>query len=287
MKFYVTLLAIFFGTINIIFAQEEEEGPTPLGPGKGSAAIYLGPVGGFNRAIHSANLASFADDPLCPFFTNGSSNGFFIGAFYEQILGGITSKHSLVGRILYSTMPASFTKEGDTYPSLVDDNKGGYTTVLSSTRHTLDVTYSLLTIEAMYKFNIAYGLVVTGGPSFDIVLKSHLLQKMELVEPANVKFKRIDPNDPNAGKVVRYENNDRTIVSWDGPPARPTQQNQGVSANSVRFSLKFGVQYEIITGTKIDIIPGIFYNLGVTNVNNVESWKVSAIQAGVDIRFTL
>lgn len=106
---------------------------------------------------------------------------------------------------------------------------------------------------------------------------------MELVEPDNVKFKRsVDDK-----RIVRYENNDRTIVTWDGPPARPTQQNQDVKENSIRFSLKFGVAYEIITGTKIDIIPGIYYNLGVTNVNNVESWKVSSIQAGVDIRFTL
>ncbi|MFN3269149.1 MAG: hypothetical protein ACK42G_01045, partial [Candidatus Kapaibacteriota bacterium] len=149
--------------------------------------------------------------------------------------------------------------------------------------HTLDLTYSMLTVEAMYKFNIAYGLVVTGGPTFDYVLSSNLLQKMELVEPDNVKFKRsVDDK-----RIVRYENNDRTIVTWDGPPARPTQQNQDVKENSIRFSLKFGVAYEIITGTKIDIIPGIYYNLGVTNVNNVESWKVSSIQAGVDIRFTL
>jgi hypothetical protein len=282
MKFYSIFFALLIFVFSVGFAQEEEEGPTPLGPGKGSAAIYLGPVAGFNRAIHSANLASFATDPLCPFFTNGSSNGFFIGGFYEQVLGGITSKHSLVGRILYSTMPASFTKEGDAYPSLVDDGKGGVTTVISATRHSLEVTYSLLTIEAMYKFNIAYGLVVTGGPSFDIVLSNHLLQKMELIEPANVKFKRT--NDP---RVLRYDNNDRTIITWDGPVARPTETNRDVKETPVRFSLKFGVQYEIITGTKIDIIPGIFYNLGVTNVNNVESWKVSAIQAGVDIRFTL
>jgi hypothetical protein len=287
MKIYSTLLAMLFLLTMSIFAQQEEEGPTPLGPGKGSAAIYLGPVAGFNRAIHSANLASFADDPLCPFFTNGSSNGFFIGAFYEQILGGITSKHSLVGRVVFSTMPASFEKEGDTYPSLVDDGKGGYTTILSSTRHTLDLTYSLLTVEVMYKFNVAYGLVLTAGPSFDFVLKSHLLQKMELVEPSNVKFKRVSDSLMQAKHIIRYENNDRTIVTWDGEPARPTEQNPNVKSNPVRFALKFGVQYEIITGTKIDIIPGIFYNLGVTNVNNVESWKVSSIQAGVDIRFTL
>ncbi|MCX7879097.1 MAG: hypothetical protein N2517_00340 [Ignavibacteria bacterium] len=287
MKFYLMLLVCFSITFIDVFAQVEEEGPTPLGPGRGTAAIYLGPVAGFNRAVHSANLASFADDPLCPFFTNGSSNGFYVGGFYEQILGGVVSKHSLVGRIIFNTMPAVFEKEGDTYPSLVDDGRGGFTTVLSSTRHTLNVTYSMLTVEAMYKFNIAYGLVVTGGPTFDFVLQSNLLQKMEIVEPANVKFKMVPRDQWKEKGIVRYENNDRTIVAWDGAPARPTSRNPDVKSTAFRFSLKFGIQYEIITGTKIDIIPGIFYNLGVTNVNNVESWKVSSIQAGVDIRFTL
>jgi hypothetical protein len=57
--------------------------------------------------------------------------------------------------------------------------------------------------------------------------------------------------------------------------------------SSTRFALKFGVQYEIITGGKIDFIPGFFYNLGLTNATQNEDWKVSAIQASIDIRFAL
>ncbi len=282
-----TLFILFLVSLPLCFAQEEE-GPTPLGPGRGSSAIYLGPVVGYNRAIHSADLASFADTlNLCPSFKNGSSNGFFIGAFYEQILGGITSKHSVVVRVLYSTFPASFTQGGDTYPSLIDDGKGGVTTILSTTQHTLDVKYGLLTFEAMYKFNVTSGIVLTAGPSFDLTLQKNLLQKYRIIEPNNVRFKKLPQDQWAQYGIVRYEDNDRTLVSWDGPLARTTVTNTSIKENSFRFALKFGVQYEIITGSKIDVIPGIFYNLGLTGVNNVETWKVSAIQAGVDVRFTL
>lgn len=286
MNFYSIIIAIAFMTFTNVFAQEEE-GPTPLGPGRGSSAIYLGPVAGFNRAIHSAKIASFADDPLCPYFTNGSSNGFFFGGFYEQVIGGITSKHSVVARILYSTFPASFSQNNDALPSLVEDGKGGYTTVISTTKHFIDVKYSLLSIEAMYKFNITSGIVLTAGPTFDIALQKQLIQTFKLIEPNYVRFKRVDDVVIGGLRPVRYEDNDRTIVVFDGDVARPSEQNRDVKANSLRFAFKLGLQYEIITGSKIDIIPGIFYTLGLTNINSVETWKVSAIQAGVDIRFTL
>lgn len=280
-----TFFVLFLISLPLCLAQEEE-GPTPLGPGRGSAAIYLGPVAGYNRAIHSADLASFADTlNLCPNFKNGTANGFFIGGFYEQILGGITSKHSVVVRILYSSMPASFTQGGDTYPSLVDDGKGGVTTVLSTTLHTLDVTYALFTFEAMYKFNVASGIVLTAGPSFDIPIQKRLLQKYKIIEPNNIRFKAVPQDKWKEFGIVRYEDNFRTLVARDGDLIRP--ENPSAKSNVFRFALKFGVQYEIITGSKIDVIPGIFYNLGLTGVNNVETWKVSAVQAGVDVRFTL
>lgn len=286
MKFYLMIFALFFSAFVNILAQEEE-GPTPLGPGRGSAAIYLGPVAGFNRAIHSANIASFADDPLCPYFTNGSSNGFFVGGFYEQIIGGVTSKHSVVARVIYSSLPASFSQDNDALPSLVEDGKGGYTTVISKTKHFIEVKYSLISIEAMYKFNVTSGIVLTAGPTFDLALQKHLTQTFKLIEPNYVRFKRVDSVVVGGLRPVRYEDNDRTIVVFDGDVARPSEQNKNVSANNFRFAFKLGLQYEIITGSKIDIIPGIFYTIGLTNINSVETWKVSALQAGVDIRFTL
>jgi hypothetical protein len=276
MKFRLLFLGLLILTVvlsNKVMAQGTES--NPLAPGQTSSAIYLGPVIGYNMSMHSVNLASFAEDPLCPFFENGSSNGFHIGLFYEHILGNVDSKHSIVARFLYNSLPAYFEKVGDEYPSLVDDGQGGYTTVMSSTEHTVDVSYNLLSLDLMYKFRAVAGLVLTVGPTFDFVMSNNLTQKYSIVKPDNVKFKPVD--DPN----LKYENNDRTIIVYDGDIGK------GEGSASTRFALKMGVQYEIRTGGKIDIIPGFFYNLGLTNATSNENWKVSAIQAGVDIRFAL
>jgi len=276
MKFRLLIIGLLITTIVFSYrANAQAANANPLNPGVTSSAIYLGPVLGYNMSMHSVNLASFAEDPLCPFFENGSSNGFHIGVFYEQILGKVDSKHSIVARLLYNSLPAYFEKVGDEYPSLVDDGQGGYTTVLSSTQHTVDVTYNLISLDLMYKFNMVAGLVLTVGPSVDYVMSNNLSQKYSIVKPNNVQFK--PTNDPN----LKYINNNRTIIVYDGDIGK------GQGSSSTRFALKFGVQYEIITGGKVDFIPGFFYNLGLTNATSNENWKVSAIQASVDIRFAL
>lgn len=285
MKIRLLLLAIMFylfSNPNFLFSQLEAE-TNPLEPGFTTTRIYLGPVAGYNRSLHTVDLSSFAEDPLCPFFTNGSGNGFFVGFFYEQFIGGLMSKHSIVAKVLYNALPATLSKEGDTYPSQVQDpNDTNKTTIVySSTRHSVNVDYNLLSLDIMYKFRVAGGLAITVGPTFDIPMTKNLQQKYELIEPNYVKFKRDE--DAIANKGYKYINNDRTIIVYDGDIGRSPQE----SSASFRFGLKGGIQYEIITGNIFDIIPGVFYNLGLTNATDAQSWKVNALQIGVDIRFAL
>jgi hypothetical protein len=280
----IAIVAFLFLQSNITFAQAGLEAETsPLVPGSTTSKIYLGPVAGYNRSLHSVDLSSFVDDPLCPFFTNGSGNGYFFGVFYEQFIGGLTgSKHSIVARLLYNVLPASFTKEGDTYPSLVQDpnDTSKYVTVNSSTRHSVEVTYNMISLDLMYKFNVIGGVVLTVGPTFDIPMTKNLKQKYEIVEPNYVQFK-VDPDA--VAKGYQYLDNNRTIVVYDGDISRnPPEKSAGF-----RFGLKGGLQYEIITGSIFDVIPGVFYNLGLTNATDVLSWKVNALQIGVDLRFAL
>jgi len=252
----------------------------PLDPGQNSSAIYLGPVAGYNRSMHSVTLASFAPpekgENLCPTFDNGSSNGYHFGVFYEQFFGPKTgSKHSIIARILYNTFPSSFSQIGDHYPSLVETTPGHFETIISQTSHSLTVSYSTASMDIMYKFNVIGGLVLTGGPTFDFPLTKKLTQKYQIIDPLNVQFKPIPG--------WKYEDNNRTIVVYDGD----ISADKGGKVASFRFGMKFGVQYEIITGTHIDFIPGLFYNLGLTNAADAESWKVNAIQASIDIRFAI
>lgn len=267
---------IIFSNIDV-FSQEEAEA-NPLGPGKTSSAIYLGPVAGYNRSMHSVRLSSFVDDPLCPFFENGSNNGFYAGMSYEQLIGNPkNSRHSIIARVLYSSLPSSFTKEGDTYPSLVDDGHGGYTTVNSSTRHSIDVSYNLLSVEVMYKFNALGNLGLTAGPTFDFPLKKTLTQVYQIVSPDNVQFK-VDSAFVATHPGAKYQDNNRTIIVRDGNIP---------NSSSFRFGLKLGLQYEFIMNGRYYIVPAIYYNLGLTNLSSDESWKVNALQAGVDVRFAL
>ena len=260
------------------------ESDDPLVPKETSSAIYLGPVAGYNRSMHSVTLASFAPpaqgENLCPTFDNGSSNGFHFGLFYEQFFGPKTgSKHSVVARVLYNSFPASFTTIGDKYKSLVpttnSDGTVTYNIVESTTEHDLSVSYSTLSVDLMYKFNVVGRVVLTAGPTFDFPLTKKLTQTYKLLTPLDASFK------PVPGVV--YEQNGRVIDVYNGD----ISAGKGGNVASFRLGMKFGVQYEIITGSIVDFIPGLFYNLALTNAADAQSWKVNAIQASVDVRFAI
>jgi hypothetical protein len=270
----IAVLAFILTQAIDVFAQGAEA--TPLDPGTSRSAIYIGPVFGYNRSIHSVNLASFASDPLCPYFTNGSSNGFYAGLSFEQHFGKVNSKHSIIARVLYNSLPASLKTTGDTYPSLVESKVGDstiYTVVNSSTEHTIDVKYNLLTVEAMYKFNVVKTFGLTIGPTFDFPISKTKDQRFSLLEPNNVQFVK-DQAAVDRGEI-KYADNDRTIIVSEGDIPE---------SSSLRVGIKAGVQYEIYMSERWYLVPAVYYNFAITNVTSAEDWKVNAFQAGVDLR---
>jgi hypothetical protein len=272
MNFRLLVLALISFTlfsINGAFAQEAESGTDEFG-GK-TNAIYLGPVVGYNRSMHNipSELASFADNVPCPTFKNGTANGFHVGLFYEQPFSA-KSAHSVIARAMFSTLPASFTVDGDNLPSLADDGAGGYKTIYSTTQHTLDVNYNMLAFDVMYKFKAVGELVLTVGPTFDLMMTKKILQKYKIIAPDNIQFIK----QPN----VVYEDNYRTIVVND---------NEIKEGAGLRAAIKAGIQYEIRLGGRTEFIPGFFYNYAITKVTSTDDWRVNALQFSVDVRFTL
>ncbi len=279
MKKTFTLIAIILLAMQFNDAKAQDLAD-PLRPVQVRVPVLLGPVVGYNRAVHTADIASFVDDPLCPFFTNGTANGFYVGFSFEYLLGSaVDSRSSIIARVLYNTMPANFEKEGDKHPSLVEDQSQptGYRTVESTTRHAIEVAFSTLTAEFCYKFNFLDNLGVTVGPTFDFPLSKNMTQVYQLLEPNYVQFKR-NQEALDKGEIVRYEDNDRTIVVYD---------KDVPEAAGFRLGLKAGLQYEIILGKRYFIVPAFYYNYAVTKFSSVENWFVHAIQFGVDIRFSL
>jgi hypothetical protein len=288
MRIYLLTLALLLSLFSVdTFAQDQLE--DPLNPYQETRPIFIGPVFGYNRVNHSVSLKTQQDKANaniapCPTFENGTDNGFYVGFTYEYLLGDYkNSNSSIIGRVMYQTMPSYLEAGGDAYPSLltyVDPITGEVTkeeVVNSTTLWTGEVKYDMVTAEAVYKINPFEGMNLgfTIGPTFDYALTRNLDYRMKLISPRNAQFKRPEDYDPNKDSY-RYENNDRTIVFYNGEIA---------NSSSFRFGMKVGVQYEILFG-RMYVVPTIQYNFGITNLSSAESWRVSPIQAGFDIRFS-
>jgi hypothetical protein len=285
MRIHLLTLAVLLSLFSIDTKAQELE--NPLNPYQETRPIFIGPVFGYNRAMHSVSLKTFADagnpnSAPCPTFENGNDNGFFIGFTYEHILGDFkNSNSSIIVRAMYQTMPSYLEIGGDAYPSnvtIVDANGNVIKeeVVLSSTIHTNTVKYDMATLDVVYKLNPIEGMTLgfTIGPTFDFALTKTYDQQFKLLTPTNARFKRPD-NWQELG--IQYANNDRTIIvnSGDIP-----------NSSAFRFGVKLGVQYEILFG-RMYVVPGIAYNFGITNLNSDQSWKVNALQIGFDVRFSI
>jgi len=279
-RFIPLVLVLSFFMAEMTLAQM---GSTPIMPTYQRPPIYIGPVFGYNRSMHSVNLASF-DEAICPRFQDGDANGFYVGLSWEQMLGeAATSNSSFIVRVLYNTMPANLETSENPIPSLVtvvdaNGNPISETILNSSTIHTQEVNYSMLTAEVMYKLNPIPGLPLgfTIGPTFDFAMSKTQDQRYKLVLPLEAQFKRNQQQIDENG--YQYVDNDRTIIIKEGDIPE---------SDAFRFGLKAGIQYEIITAGKMYIVPALYYNFGVTNLSSRENWRVNALQMGVDIRFAL
>lgn len=282
MKIRYLLCAILFLGLNIndIYADDN----TPIGPVGKDEFIFVGVTGGYNAVMHSANLKTFAKDVICPTFEDGNASGFHGGIFYEQMLGELGTAHSIIARLLYNTYPTDFSQLGDKLLSRVTDPTKQPTDpeyekdIMTTLAHTNSVKYNAVSLDLMYKFKFLSipgfgGLVASVGPTMDYIITKTRSQKVSLTDPANVQFKQQELTPGQS-----YSADRRTIIAFDGDIEE---------AKSMRFGIKTGMQIEIkIPGIPFDILPGAFYNFGLTDVNN-QDWKVNAIQVGVDFRFAI
>lgn len=279
MKIIIQYMAVctvlLFSSINSnIFAQDDD----PLAPKIESTPILLGPSFGINRSLHSVDLgtspANASNQAICPRFENGQAIGFWVGGTFEYILGDVVnSKSSIITRLLYNTMPASMEQSGDSFPSIVRNADGTFDEVNSETDYKNEVVYNMISLDIQYKLNLfdsPFGIIV--GPTLDLGLTRTQDQTMNLLRPLEAQFKE----DPAAG--VQYENDFRTIV---------VNRGDIPGSSAIRVGIKAGVQYEIDPGKGYIIVPHFNYNFGITNLSTADDWRVSALQFGVDIRFTI
>lgn len=267
----VLLLALL--SSGYVFAQGK--GDSPIEQEGKIIIVPIGPTFGYNKSLHSVTLKTFAQDNLCPSFENGNDNGFFAGLTYEYLFGAAeSSSSSLIFKLMYSSLPASFETAGNELPSRVIVN-GKEEIITSTTKNTNKVVYDLMSFNVFYKFNFieGKGLGLIAGPTIDFAMTKTQDQRMDLIKPLEAQFIR---SDDYLAKGYKYLNNDRSIVIKDG---------EIPNSNAFRLGIAVGAQYEYSI-KNMYVVPFVLYNYGVTKLSSDEDWNVSSLSIGVDVRFT-
>lgn len=264
----VIICSMFF--CNSAFAQRgvKSEYASPLMPSLKATPIYIGPALGLNILGHTMDIPTFSEDNLCPNFKNATGFGFFGGLTMEYLFGDVaTSNSSIIARVLFNMFPGSVTVDDKAYPVSAPNG----TTTMTNVENVLDIDYNALTFEVMYKINPipGFGLGIVVGPSFDYLITKNMAHRFNLLTPENAQFS----TKPD---YATFENNNRTIVFSDA---------EIPNASAIRFGLKAGIQYEILLGSKMYIVPSFAYNFGITTVTSDYTWRVSPLQAGIEARF--
>ncbi|HYF02674.1 MAG TPA: hypothetical protein VEC36_04815 [Patescibacteria group bacterium] len=278
--FVIGVLALGAGGCATV--QEESD---PLNPRSAPPRLYVGPVGGYNYAVHTGEFASIPNNvnnsPVpCPIFDGGTNNGFYAGMTMEYLIGnravtGEDPVSSIIGKLVYNSLPGYFDIEGLPY-KVVDANGQPVNTEV---KHVNNVTYQTIDLDLLYKLNLfgtSFGVVA--GPTIGFAMgTAQQDQRFELVSPLNARFEE----DPQAAsKGLKYSADGRTITISEGDLP---------NASGFRLGIKAGVQYEmpLFGSTRYNLIPHVFYNFGITKLTSAENWRVNALQAGVDFRFAL
>lgn len=266
MKFLsATLCALAIG-VTIGSEATLAQGSNPLDPTVPRSQVLVGPTVGITRNYHTGGFRTI-DDPNCPIFEQGSGWGFLVGMTAEF---QPSPNWSIIPRICYDTRPGQFTQNlPDAQVLLPNATQPVNQTVETSS----DITYSLLTAEVLYKYEIAkitkgLRLSVQAGPVFGYVLGGKNRQVQDLIEPQNARF--VNPDR------LPEENNGRRLILFDGDiPER----------ESIRFSLKAGAAVEVgLFGNAWIMCPGVFYDYGLTQVTKAENWNLNSILFQVDFR---
>jgi hypothetical protein len=235
---------------------------SPINPGAKPHRFFVGPFGGFDLNFHSGGFTSFTQDAKCGAFTTGSGNGLIAGlaAEYWFKAGGPSS--GVQARVSYEQKPGKFDATGTT---LFANDTLRKQIIEIYPLHTTDVTYNLLTIETLYKYQFpGTELGVVAGPKFGFPMGATAIQ--------NQTF------DYGLGRTPSY------VTFDDGSQSHQLYSGDVPNKAGFRLALKIGAQYEFLLGALL-VTPCIAYDLGVTKVSSTEGWRVSSLAGTIDFKY--
>ena len=241
-----------------------------------TSKFSIGVSTGVKSNKYNAQFPVLAGNGLMPYFDNSDNSGsssISYGISVNCNIPDFDNKLSVIGRLYFNKEDFLCPQVGSNYPHIMMINNTQKTVVVR-TDHSLEVSYSVMAIDLMCKYDIFSTLGVTAGISTGYVASNHYLQKYILSSPSGIKFS--DITDFNIGEIANNSNSNVYIVN----------DKKMDNVSSLRFGLMFGLQYAI-KFDEFEIIPNVNYYIPLTNVLNNESYKINYLQFGIDIRYVL
>ena len=267
-KMRIGALMLAFNAMVWVGNAQDDDGPLTCYVGT-KRAIYVGPEVSYNRTITSLNPIQITNLSPENLFTDMSGNGYSVGFSYWIFFGNpYGSNHSVDISLNYKSISGSCSQ-------LIADTTYYNKMIQSSNPNSkinFDNKYQISTLELKILYDYYFhGVCFTGGPDVEFTTGSNYYQQINVNETGGQKIRENLPG-------VTYEDNGRTAILYNDKIKR---------LNGINLNFEFGVNYEIITGTKVDFIPFLHYSIGLTNRVDYFDWKIKSIIAGVNIRFAI
>lgn len=213
----------------------------------------VGVFGSFNLDQHSAGMRGLPTIPsCCPEYTDGTGTGFMIGALGDFFLA---KDFTLQGRLSIHTGGGLLRA---TEEEMVNTDGTAQVGVFE---HTITSDHLWLTAEPLVTYSPLKNFKVLLGPTVGMLLSASFDQKETLLQPSGATF----------------ENGETTRAVYGGDIPQ---------TNSMFFGITGGLRYEIpISGQTWSIAPEMFYTLGLTNLQQSDTWKMSAIRFGLSLQY--
>ena len=205
--------------------------------------------------LHAADFKKLPGIACCsPGFSDGGGFGFDIGLMgslplADQWLVSLRAGYATYGGKLETDESRTVSLFGEAVPGTF--------------RHTIDATVPALTFDILAGFRPANRLTILVGPTIALAMSPTFDQREDLILP----------------EVGTFEDSTRTRLDTSGPIP---------GSKSFMPAITFGLSYDIPLDANHTwyLIPEAMFSLGLTNIADSVTWKVSRIRVGVAVAYS-
>ncbi|HEY3876502.1 MAG TPA: hypothetical protein VGM92_13585 [Candidatus Kapabacteria bacterium] len=233
--------------------------------------FLVGPVGGINLVAYNTDQFPILNiEPTCFLAQNGSDVAAWGGVSFEFPMGNPNElQNFIVGEVLYDSKSSKFSNALNNSAASIPTKLNGYTYANSSVSTTLSAQLSYVEVNLAYKYNFTPGPSPVGpglqvGPVVGIKTTASYTRTVNVISVS-----------ADASQASQNIPADQTASNSSSDP----------TATSLRIALRAAATYDLSFSNDWIATPIVGYDFPITKVDPGNSWRASALFAGIAFRY--